>query len=794
MLRPVYLALLVVGFMGCGDTNSSSQIPPGVDAAPDTSRAHSDVHVGTDDSELGIDSSSPGTDASPDSMSTDDGGSLPVEDVSPDVPSTDDTGSPIPDVGEGDTSEPTCTPTCAGRSCGEDGCGGSCGSCDAGASCTNAGHCLTTTATLCAPTGLTGVGCCDGGELSYCNQDGKQVLVDCGGPCGWDPNNAYYECGFYGAEPSGSYAYQCVEPCVPDCNGKSCDGDGCGGSCGACGSGEACSAGACECAPQCSGKVCGTDGCGGTCGTCASNEACNAGACECVPECSGKSCGPDGCGQSCGSCDTDEACQGGACVCVPQCGGQECGDDGCGGSCGGCGTSQVCDAAGSCQATCDAGDLGPTPVSHEVSEAQDQDLGLNLCMDGELDVWTFETLHSFTPATSGNYKFAVTANASGAGVSVHEGCPSITHCVAHGDNPYGSSAEVVLWLDSGTEYSVLVSTTKNTGYTLAIDVHSSTGCEPQCDGASCGSDGCGGTCGSCDTSQLCVEGACEQFLAGATNCQDAPVIDSVPASVWTHRRTDTAQLEPRSVSCNNGAYVTTYGFGNGPAQYNQVWRFQVPSSAHYVIDDGSNGYAYLTTGCGGSAACLLPVKADQPIFLAAGKEYMLIADVTYGEMQNLTIDTYDVFENVCTPSCSGKVCGPDGCGGECGVCEIGRCAAGGSSCLYKSGDTCSNPYVVNPSELPASHYVDGSYYPNITHYDGDAVFTFTPSVTQYYEIGTSEGQLLVMTNCLRPYDGAAGWYELATLELSAGTTYYIVLRSGWSSLDTYFTVDAVGGP
>lgn len=34
----------------------------------------------------------------------------------------------------------------------------------------------------------------------------------------------------------------------------------------------------------------------------------------------------------------------------------------------------------------------------------------------------------------------------------------------------------------------------------------------------------------------------------------------------------------------------------------------------------------------------------------------------------------------CVPSCGSHICGPDGCGGECGACETGRCALDGSKC------------------------------------------------------------------------------------------------------------------
>lgn len=65
------------------------------------------------------------------------------------------------------------------------------------------------------------------------------------------------------------------------------------------------------CVPDCEGRECGPDGCGGTCGACADpTTACDAaGRCTlCTPACEGKACGPDGCGRSCGSCPDGEQC------------------------------------------------------------------------------------------------------------------------------------------------------------------------------------------------------------------------------------------------------------------------------------------------------------------------------------------------------------------------------------------------------------------------------------------------------------------------------------------------------
>ena len=178
--------------------------------------------------------------------------------------------------------------------------------------------------------------------------------------CGWDSGKLLYNCSdSHSGDPSGGYPLAC-EACTPVCAGKACGDDGCGGSCGNCPSGFACTAGACACAPACNGKACGADGCGGTCGSCPANHSCNAiGQCipfgACVPSCSGKACGDDGCGGTCGTCPSPLLCTAvGTCgppACTPSCAGKACGDDGCGGSCGSCTGALVC-ASGVCATGC----------------------------------------------------------------------------------------------------------------------------------------------------------------------------------------------------------------------------------------------------------------------------------------------------------------------------------------------------------------------------------------------------------------------------------------------------------
>lgn len=188
--------------------------------------------------------------------------------------------------------------------------------------------------------------------LAACGDDRREpmVIVPSGGAGGSEAPD--------GAAPDGGVPR---DGCVPQCDGKQCGDDGCGGSCGACGDGRVCDASQrCACEPQCDGRACGDDGCGGSCGACAEGTVCGVGgACECIPSCSGKQCGDDGCGGECpDTCIGAQTCRyrTGTCMagpCVPDCDGRDCGSDDCGGTCGAsegaCAPGDGCNSAGMCE-------------------------------------------------------------------------------------------------------------------------------------------------------------------------------------------------------------------------------------------------------------------------------------------------------------------------------------------------------------------------------------------------------------------------------------------------------------
>lgn len=203
-----------------------------------------------------------------------------------------------------------CLPECEGKDCGSDGCGASCGDCQEEESCEE-GLCL-------APcSGYSFEGCCVYDVLHYCDE-GFALEVDCselGLTCGWKDSTGWYDC-VEEQKASGKpeFPLWCPGTCPPQCEGKECGPDGCGGQCGQCGVESLCENGVCvpECKAQCDEQECGDNGCGGLCGECLIGEVCEAGKCldACVPQCEGRQCGPDSCGHVCGTCAPGMVCSG----------------------------------------------------------------------------------------------------------------------------------------------------------------------------------------------------------------------------------------------------------------------------------------------------------------------------------------------------------------------------------------------------------------------------------------------------------------------------------------------------
>lgn len=349
----------------------------------------------------------------------------------------------------------TCVPDCDGKECGDDGCGGQCGAEECGGWCVE-GVCYDEGG--CTAYGDTGCGGC---ECESC-------------VCEIDP----YCCG----DSGGSWDEYCQMYCLLDCGG--------------CGVADTCGDSTCVGAENCT-------NCEADCG-CADGATCFNYEC-CTPDCDGKNCGDDGCGGTCGECDAgyicDETQQ--CVVCTPDCTDMECGDDGCGGSCGECAEGSTC-ASGKCVGegatypdvclgfsepsapTCgDVDDIGCCDDSGRVVFCYENELYCGDCGENPSCGW------------NGEYGYYDCGTDGSEGTSPMA-CPEVQVCTPDcTDKECGSDG------CDGT------CGTCDAGFSCDETQHCVT-CTPDCTDKACGDDGCGGSCGTCNAGFTCVANACQE--------------------------------------------------------------------------------------------------------------------------------------------------------------------------------------------------------------------------------------------------------------------------------------------
>jgi formylglycine-generating enzyme required for sulfatase activity len=410
-----------------------------------------------------------------------------------------------------------CTFTaCAGRECGDDGCGGSCGTCDEHNECQDG---------ACAYVPWCGDGACDLHVGENC--------ATCPADCGCTACGETCESG------------QCV---FTACGGKECGSNGCGGSCGTCPFSYVCTAGQCEysascgnsvcdedetcdsCASDC-GECCGNGVCEGQfgehCGTCAADCGCTACGDTCVlgtcqfTACDLRQCGEDGCGGSCGTCEEHFECQSGQCVYVPWCGDGTCdaGEN--------CGTCQA--DCGLCQGlTCTLGtDCHSGHCTDGVccnTSCREPCRACNL--PGFVGVCG---MHPLFADPDDDCPVCSMCNGSGACIPTLAGTDPVADCVE--ENPCGRDGvcdgvgACRLW-SMGT--MCLAASCAGTTYTLAALCDGLGGCTPggtgscapyACDGASCRTN-----CGQdshCATGNFCSGSKCTAKRSNGWPCQGA---------------------------------------------------------------------------------------------------------------------------------------------------------------------------------------------------------------------------------------------------------------------------------
>lgn len=385
-----------------------------------------------------------------------------------------------------------CVTDCAGKDCGDDGCGGSCGSCPPGVPCV----------------------------VYQCN-----CTPDCAGKeCGFDSCGGF--CGNGNAATQGCTGDEVCEygtcglPCLPLCDGQECGSDGCDGSCGTC----PCD----DCSPE--EIVCSN-------GLCQEPLACD---CACIFDCF-DTCpqGDQACYQNCINSATipgqvtysklmvclDDSgyfdCPDGDDTCVEETfavctdeyydcfsGDQECVEmylclTFCPAGAAGDACAQECFANGTKEAllTWDAfteclDDKGYSECSDGdeacVDEAWDACEGAMMaCTHGDLDC--SEVLDCFDGCAPADEPCELSCRVHGT-VKAQQSLNVFYDCLEAqcGEDPEAACEDAAIDGSCSPEYQACLTNT----------------CAPQCAGRTCGNDGCGGSCGSCDPGEMCEDGQC----------------------------------------------------------------------------------------------------------------------------------------------------------------------------------------------------------------------------------------------------------------------------------------------
>ncbi len=311
------------------------------------------------------------------------------------------------------------------------------------------------------------------------------------------------------------YLGSCVD-CVPECSGKLCGDDGCGGVCGLCEVGQECDAGTC-CTPACLDIHCGDNGCGGVCGLCLEGQLCTFEGMCCSPHCEGKTCGSDGCGGDCGTCGEGALCTHGNC-CVPACDGKNCGDDGCGGTCG------ICPPGGSCLD------------------------GLCCLPDCSGKVCGSDGCGGTCGSCSGDLS-CVLGQCKGCGDGKCEGGETKCNCEADCGAP---SCAGKTCGDDGCGGSCGTCTAPKTCQSGTCV------CTPNCAGKTCGDNGCGGTCGTCTTGNFCsTAGACTKATYDGVNMVKSIFNKSAAKCAQCHTGSSASNCQMGSNDCLSSHYADT---------------------------------------------------------------------------------------------------------------------------------------------------------------------------------------------------------------------------------------------
>ncbi|MEC8024013.1 MAG: hypothetical protein VX223_08760, partial [Myxococcota bacterium] len=217
-------------------------------------------------------------------------------------------------------------------------------------------------------------------------------------------------------------------------------------------------------------------------------------------------------------------------------------------------------------------------------------------------------------------------------------------------------------------------------------------CTPTCGEKTCGDDGCGGTCGTCDAGQTCSpDGAClsnECSPVRALTCGESFTVDTAgPDSTNSTLEHGCAQYE----DVYSGPEVA-YSFSSD----SEVEVTIDAPEVNAVEDDGVDVIAIKDQGDGvcNMQFCESSGISTAVFFSAPSDTHYVVFDGYAGASQS----ELNVGVTCCYAECDGKVCGDDGCGNSCASCPaLEACAADQTACVsgqFAGNGTCDTAEII----------------------------------------------------------------------------------------------------
>ena len=386
-------------------------------------------------------------------------------------------------------------------------------------------------------------------------------------------------------------------------------------------------------------------------------------------------------------------------VCQPSCKDKKCGPNGCGGYCGACEEGSSCNAQGTCE------ELPTCRILHEIG-CSGSVAGTTVGGENQVDDYTCKGFMGAGPDVG--YFFAAevddhvvfeldSLNADLDLLITQSPCKPAT-CLAWGDE------KIELDVSAGLKYYVMVEGQEGIQGMFDLTVRCDSVCEPVCQGKECGTDGCGGSCGSCPgAAPYCMEGKCKVQCTPhceGKECGDNGCGGSCGNCPATYECGD-AGLCVEEAPPDDGCEAQSHPGCGGcicevcvcalmPECCAAKWTSQCAAMCGAGDCVGCEGEGQFGWPCVKDADCVSDICIEGlwegmvctvPCAKSCPPDWSCVSDPQ--------ISSGKFCSTHCTADCTGKECGDDGCGGSCGNCYEGQSCFDGT-CMEGVSGACMN--------------------------------------------------------------------------------------------------------